>query len=313
MGDIKLNFYLPIAEVSVNIYSLVGIGFAIGWLSGLLGVGGGFLLTPMLMFLGIPAPITVATLPSQIAGQSFAGVITHFSKQNVDIKMGLILIVGGFLGSSTGVYIFSLLKQLGQIDLIIRVLYVIFLTFIGLTMLIETTKTLFGSSSKKVRKHHHIGHRLPFKMRFNKSKLYMSALLPLLVGFFVGLISSLMGVGGGFILIPAIIYIIGMPTKVAIGTSLFQIMVISSYISILHAVTTKSMDIVLSLILLIGGVIGMTIGAMLGSKLKAEHLRIALSVVILLLAGKLFLDLVIEPNYLFSYQTFESFWLNEEN
>ncbi|MFV0430827.1 MAG: sulfite exporter TauE/SafE family protein [Alphaproteobacteria bacterium] len=292
-----MQVYLPIAEISMNIFVLFGLGFGVGILSGLFGIGGGFLLTPLLIFLGVPAPVSVATQSNQISAQSLAGVIQHWRRKNVDIPMGIILLTGGLLGSSLGVIIFSALRNMGQIDLLISLLYIIFLGMLGSLMLIEGINSL-RKSKKQVgsRTYHHIGHRLPLKMRFRKSGLYMSALLPLLVGFCVGLISALMGVGGGFILVPAMIYIIGMPTRVVVGTSLFQIIFTAANVTILQAVSTQTVDVVLALTLLIGGVVGVNIGAIFGARLRAEQLRILLALVVLAVAIKLALDITITPH-----------------
>lgn len=301
-----MQVYLPIAEISMNIFLLLGLGFGVGILSGLFGVGGGFLLTPLLIFLGVPAPVAVATLSNQISGQSLAGVIQHWRRQNVDIPMGLILLVGGISGSTLGVVIFSALREMGQIDLLISILYIIFLGFIGITMLIEGINSLRKSKQHiGTRTYHHIGHRLPFKMRFRKSGLYMSALLPLIVGFSVGLISALMGVGGGFILVPAMIYIIGMPTRVVIGTSLFQIIFTAANVTILQSVSTQTVDVILALILLIGGVIGVNIGAIFGSRLRGEQLRILLALVVLAVAFKLLLGLILTPSDIYNIRFIE--------
>lgn len=293
-----MQIYLPIAEISMNIYILLGLGFFIGILSGLFGIGGGFLLTPMLIFLGIPAPVAVATLSNQIAAQSLVGLRPHLQRRNVDMKMGAVLLVGGLVGSSCGVVIFSILRNLGQIDLIINILYVFFLGLIGSAMLIESLNTLNKSRSGKppARKTHHFGHKLPLRMRFRESGLYMSVFLPLGVSFFVGLISALMGVGGGFILVPAMIYIIGIPTRVVIGTSLFQIIFVSMNVTMLQSYSTQTVDVILALILLIGGAFGITLGSKFSLRLKAVQLRILLAAVILLVATKIVFDMTFPPS-----------------
>ncbi len=292
-----MQIYLPIAEMSMNIYILLGLGFFIGILSGLFGIGGGFLLTPMLIFLGIPAPVAVATLSNQIAAQSLVGLRPHLQRRNVDMKMGGVLLIGGLLGSTLGVIIFSILRKLGQIDLFINFLYVLCLGFIGTTMFIESLNTLRKTRSGQPlkRKTHHFGHKLPMRIRFRESGLYMSIFLPLGVSFFIGLISALMGIGGGFILVPAMIYIIGIPTRVVIGTSLFQIIFVSANVTMLQAYSNQTVDVVLALILLIGGAFGVTLGSKLSLRLRAVQLRILLALVILLVAIKILTDMTFSP------------------
>lgn len=224
-----MQIYLPIAEISVNIFLILGLGGGVGFLSGLFGVGGGFLITPLLIFYGIPPAVSVATAANQIVASSVSGVFAHWKRGNVDLKMGLVLLVGGIVGSTAGVWVFAWLRSLGQIDLVISLCYVIFLGIIGGMMLFEATRAIFrtrrrGGQIRRSKKHQHsFIHGLPFKMRFYRSGLYISALLPLAVGFFVGVLTALMGVGGGFVMVPAMIYLLGMPTGVVIGTSLFQI------------------------------------------------------------------------------------------
>ena len=299
-----MQIYLPIAEMSVNFVLIIGLGAAVGILSGMFGVGGGFLMTPILFFIGIPPAVAVSTEANQIVASSVSGFLAHWQRGNVDIRMGLILTIGGFLGSTAGVQLFSILKSLGQVDLVIKLCYVVFLGIIGGLMLIESINAWrkqknAGGKRKKLHTHTWI-HGLPFKMRFRKSKLYISALLPLFIGFFVGVIAAIMGVGGGFVLVPAMIYLLGMPTVVVVGTSLFQIIFVMINVTIQQAYTNQTVDIVLGLLLLIGGVIGAQLGARVGSKLKAEQLRILLALMVLGVCIKLGLDLVIQPSDLFS-------------
>ncbi len=302
-----MQIYLPIAEVSMNIYILLGLGFFIGILSGLFGIGGGFLLTPMLIFLGIPAPVAVATLSNQIAAQSLVGLRPHLKRRNVDMKMGGILLLGGLFGSTIGVAIFSLLRDLGQIDLFINLLYVFFLGLIGVAMFLESLNTMNKRRIGKPpqRKTHHFGHKLPLRIRFRESGLYMSIFLPLGVSFFIGLISALMGVGGGFILVPAMIYIIGIPTRVVIGTSLFQIIFVSANVTMLQSYSTQTVDVVLALILLIGGAFGVTLGSKLGLRLQAVQLRILLAIVILFVAAKIMVDMTFPPSDIYEMRFIE--------
>ncbi|MCA0996238.1 sulfite exporter TauE/SafE family protein [Alloyangia pacifica] len=296
-----MQIYLPIAEVSVNVFLLFGLGGIVGVLSGMFGVGGGFLITPLLFFMGIPPAVAVATGANQIVASSISGVLAHFKRKTVDLRMGLVLLAGGLVGAALGVWIFNLLKEMGQVDLLVRLCYVVFLGIIGGLMFVESLNAIFksrkGAASK--RRHHGWVHGLPFKMRFRTSGLYISAIPPVLVGFSVGVLAAIMGVGGGFIMVPAMIYLLGMPTKVVVGTSLFQIIFVSAFTTLLHASTNYTVDILLALILILGGVIGAQIGTAFGTRLKAEQLRIALASLVLLVCGKLALDLFITPSELY--------------
>jgi uncharacterized membrane protein YfcA len=298
-----MQIYLPIAEISVNIFLIIGLGALVGILSGMFGVGGGFLMTPLLFFIGIPPAIAVATEANQIVGSSFSGALAHFKRRALDLKMGLVLTIGGLLGASIGVHIFKLLKNVGQVDLLVTLCYVIFLGIIGSLMFFEslvaiTRKDSFGRD-RQIKRHTWV-HRLPLKMRFRTSNLYISAIPPFLVGTLVGVLAAIMGVGGGFIMVPAMIYLIGMPTKVVIGTSLFQIVFVTAFTTIMHATQNYTVDVLLAVLLLVGGVIGAQVGARLGIKLKAEQLRILLSVVVLAVCAKLAFDLLATPNELYS-------------
>lgn len=296
-----MQIYLPIAEVSVNIFLILGLGGVVGILSGMFGVGGGFLITPLLFFVGIPPAVAVATSANQIVASSVSGLIAQIKRRGVDFVMGSVLLVGGLLGSAIGVQIFNLLKELGQVDLLVNLCYVVFLGIIGGMMFIESLNALLRSKNAppKRRKHNWV-HNLPFKMKFRISGLYISVIPPLMVGMFVGLLAAIMGVGGGFIMVPAMIYLLGMPTKVVIGTSLFQIIFVAAFTTMMHAITNQTVDIVLALLLLIGGVIGAQFGTRIGMKLKAEQLRILLAGLVLLVALKLAVDLLIEPSELYS-------------
>ena len=258
-----MYIYLPIAEISINIFLILGLGGMVGLLSGIFGVGGGFLMTPLLIFLGVPAAVAVGTEANQIVAASVSGVLAHWRRGNVDIKMGSILLAGGIVGSTIGVYIFAMLRELGQIDLAIKLSFIIFLGIVGILMLFESMQTILRSrrpGAKRRRLHQHNWlHGLPFKMRFRKSKLYISALLPFMIGAGVGILSAIMGVGGGFIMVPAMIYLLGMPTSVVVGTSLFQIIFVTANVTFLQSVQTQTVDVVLAGLLLIGGVVGGTI------------------------------------------------------
>lgn len=298
-----MQIYLPIAEVSVNAFLLLGLGGLVGILSGMFGVGGGFLMTPLLFFIGIPPAVAVATEANQIVASSFSGVLAHLKRKTVDLKMGTVLLIGGLVGAAFGVFVFNYLKSQGQVDLLVKLCYVVFLGVIGGLMFIESLNAIRRSRNATVsakRKKHNWIHGLPFKMRFRVSGLYISVIPPLLVGVFVGILAAIMGVGGGFIMVPAMIYLLGMPTKVVIGTSLFQIIFVTAFTTLLHATTNYTVDMALAVLLLVGGVIGAQIGTRIGVKMKAEQLRILLALMVLLVCGKLALDLLLEPSELFS-------------
>jgi uncharacterized protein len=296
--------YLPIAEISSNALVLLGIGGGVGMLSGMFGVGGGFLITPLLFFIGIPPAVAVATGANQVVASSISGVLAHLRRKTVDLKMGTVLLIGGLIGSSLGIFVFRWLTSLGQIDLAVQLSYVIFLGVIGGLMLQESLRALMrtrkpGAKRRKLHQHTWI-HALPFKMRFRVSGLYISVFPPLLVGLMVGVLSAIMGVGGGFIMVPAMIYLLGMPTKVVVGTSLFQIIFVTGYTTVAHAVTSHSVDILLAFFLIIGGVIGAQLGTQIGLKLKAEQLRILLALLVLAVGIKVGTDLLIRPDELYS-------------
>ncbi|MCP4330462.1 MAG: sulfite exporter TauE/SafE family protein [Alphaproteobacteria bacterium] len=299
-----MQIYLPIAEMSVDIFLLLGMGGAVGILSGLFGVGGGFLMTPLLIFIGVPSPVAVATEANQIVASSVSGALAHWRRGNVDFKMGLVLLFGGILGSTFGVVLFTWLRSLGQVDLVIKLSYVIFLGIIGALMFVESLRAIFRRRQQtggRRRLHEHMWvHGLPLKMRFRRSKLYISALLPLGVGFLVGILAAIMGVGGGFLMVPAMIYLIGMPTSVVVGTSLFQIIFVTANVTFLQAMNNQTVDVVLALILLIGGVVGAQIGTRLGARLRGEELRGLLALMVLGVCGKLLFDLVTTPDDLYS-------------
>ncbi|MBS1301336.1 sulfite exporter TauE/SafE family protein [Loktanella sp. SALINAS62] len=299
-----MQIYLPIAEVSVDAFLLLGLGGLVGVLSGMFGVGGGFLITPLLFFVGIPPAVAVATSTNQIVASSFSALLAHLKRKTVDLRMGSVLLVGGLIGSTLGLILFNYLRSLGQVDLLVNLFYVIFLGIIGFLMLFESVNAIRRARNpagkRKPRRHHNWVHNLPFKIKFRVSGLYISVVPPLLVGVLVGVLSAIMGVGGGFIMVPAMIYLLGMPTKVVIGTSLFQILFVTSYTTMLHATTNYTVDIVLALLLIVGGVIGAQFGTILGLKLKAEQLRILLALLVLLVCGKLALDLLLQPSELYS-------------
>ena len=299
-----MQIYLPVAELSINILLLLSLGGGVGILSGLFGVGGGFLMTPLLIFAGISPAIAVATEANQIVASSFSGMLAHWRRKTVDVKMGMVILSGGIVGTTIGVEIFRILRALGQIDLIISLSYVLFLGIIGALMLVESINALRKSrrgdaNRRKLHKHTWV-HGLPLKMRFQRSKLFISAIPPFLVGILVGVLAAIMGVGGGFIMVPAMIYLLGMPTNVAVGTSLFQVAAMTSVTTVLHSVQNQAVDVVLALLLLIGGVIGAQIGVRLGAKLRGEQLRGLLALLVLLVCAKIAYDLIATPGDIYN-------------
>ena len=299
-----LQIYLPIAEISLNIVLLLAIGGGVGLLSGLFGVGGGFLMTPLLIFIGVPPVVAVATQSNQIVASSVSGVLAHWARDNVDIKMGSVLLAGGIVGSSIGVYLFGLLRHVGQIDLVIAIAYVVTLGTVGIMMAVESLNAL-----RRIRRmqgqpaklhQHNWAQGLPFKMRFRKSRLYISAILPAGIGFIIGIMSAVMGVGGAFLMVPAMIYLLGMPTSIVVGTSLFQIIFVQSYVTFLQSVQNQTVDILLALILTVGGVVGAQLGGRWGARLGGEQLRLLMALLILVVAGGLLEQLVATPDDIFS-------------
>ncbi|PCI34033.1 MAG: permease [Alphaproteobacteria bacterium] len=299
-----MQIYLPIAEISINIFLLLAMGGAVGFLSGMFGVGGGFLMTPLLIFVGIPPAVAVATEANQITAASVSGALAHGRRGGIDFKMGGMLIIGGAVGSYFGAMIFTVLKETGQVDLMISLAYVLFLGSIGGMMFVESVRSILrnrrGDTTKPGRRPRTWVDALPLKMRFRTSKMYVSGLLPLAIGGLVGVLAAIMGVGGGFIMVPAMIYLLNMPIKVVIGTSLFQITFVTASVTFLHSVNTQTVDVVLALILLIGAVIGAQFGARVGLKLKGEQLRILLAILVLVVCAKMAVDLVVEPDELYS-------------
>ena len=294
-----MQIYLPIAELPVNILTILAMGATVGFLSGMFGIGGGFLMTPLLIFLGIPPAVAVGTQATQIVASSVTGALAHFARKSIDFKMGGVLLAGGILGSLSGIYLFKLLAAIGQIDLAISLVYVLFLSVIGAMMMVESVKAIRaargGTVTRRRGGHHSWIHGLPFKMRFRRSKLYISVIPPVLVGYFVGTLSAIMGVGGGFILIPAMIYILRMPTNVVIGTSFFQIIFVAALTGIMHSLENQAVDIVLGFLLVVGGVIGAQYGVRAAEKLPAEQLRALLAAILLLIGMRLGYDLVTTP------------------
>jgi uncharacterized protein len=304
-----LQIYLPIAGVSLDVFALLALGTVVGVLSGIFGVGGGFLLTPFLIFIGVPPAVAVASAANQLVGASVSGAMAHWRRGNLDLQMAGILLVGGLFGSSLGVWLFALMRRLGQIDLVISLSYALLLSVLGVLMLAESVRAILrvrSASGGRRKLHQHIWlHGLPLKIRFRRSKLYISALLPLVLGFAVGMLSAVMGVGGGFVMVPAMIYILGMPTAVVPGTSLFQIIFVAAAVTVLQAVANGTVDFVLVLVLLVGGVLGAQLGSRLSMRLRAEQLRALLALIILGVAIKLCFDLAVAPDHLYSLEALE--------
>jgi uncharacterized membrane protein YfcA len=300
-----LGIYLPIAEISVNIFVLFFMGAAVGFLSGMFGVGGGFLITPLLIFYNIPPAVAVATGANQVIASSFSGALTHFKRGTLDVKLGSLLVIGGVIGAAVGIYVFVLLRQLGQLDLIVSLLYVVFLSTIGGLMLYESIqamrRTRAGQLATLKRPGQHIWvHRLPFKMRFRASKIYVSIIPVMVLGAAIGFLSSIMGVGGGFIMVPAMIYLLKVPTNVVIGTSLYQIVFVTAFTTVMQATTNQSVDIVLAMLLMTGGVVGAQYGTRIGQKLRGEQLRALLAMLVLAVGLRLAVELFITPDDLYS-------------
>jgi len=300
-----VGIYLPIAEMSVNMVVLLAMGGAVGFLSGMFGVGGGFLITPLLIFYNIPPAIAVATGANQVIASSFSGALAHFKRGTLDVKLGTILLLGGIIGSTLGIYLFAYLRSLGQLDLIVSLLYVVFLGTVGGLMLVESMRALQRvrsgqPASSNNTGHHNWIHRMPLKMRFRTSKLFVSVIPILAIGAGIGVLSSIMGVGGGFIMVPALIYLLKVPTNVVVGTSLFQIIFVSAYTTIVHSTTNHSVDVALAFLLMVGGVAGAQYGARVGQKLRGEQLRALLALLVLAVALRLAFDLFVKPDNVYS-------------
>lgn len=302
-----MDIYLPIANLSVNALVIILLGGAVGLLSGMFGVGGGFLTTPLLIFYGIPPMVAAASASTQVTGASVSGVFAHMKRGGVDFQMGGVLVVGGMFGTLAGAIIFELLEKLGQIDTVISILYVVMLGGIGGLMAKESWQSVRALRTGKPvparkRRHHPLVANLPMRWRFYKSGLYISPLAPLILGFVTGIMTMLLGVGGGFIMVPAMLYLLGMGAQVVVGTSLFQILFVTMTSTMMHSLTTKAVDIVLAVLLLIGSVTGAQVGAKLAQTMRPEYLRLLLSAIVLLVALRMAIGLGWKPDEIYTVQ-----------
>ncbi|MCE7795124.1 sulfite exporter TauE/SafE family protein [Sphingobium sufflavum] len=300
-----MDLYLPIANLSVNALLIVGLGGIVGLLSGMFGVGGGFLTTPLLIFYGIPPMVAAASAASQVTGSSISGVYSHLSRDTVDLRMGGVMVAGGLVGTLLGAAIFSVLQRIGQIDTVIALLYVLMLGSIGLMMAQESIGALVAMkrgqpAPARRRRHHPLVAALPMRWRFYASGLYISPLAPFILGIVSGILTMLLGIGGGFVLVPAMLYILGMQTQVVIGTSLFQILFVTMATTMVHSLTTKAVDLVLAFLLLLGSVTGAQIGTRLSMKVRPEYLRVVLAFIVLVVAIRMALGLGWRPDEIYT-------------
>jgi uncharacterized membrane protein YfcA len=297
--------YLPIAELSVNMLIILGMGGAVGFLSGLFGVGGGFLLTPLLIFSGVPPVVSVATVATQVVASSASAALAYWRRRMVDMKLATALMLSGIVGTLIGIAVFNTLRALGQLDLIVGISYVTFLGLIGGLMLTESVRAILNARAGRpapLRRpgQHNWVHRLPLKMRFKRSKLYISVIPVVALGIAIGFLGVLLGIGGGFILVPALIYLFRVPSNVVVGTSLVQIVATMAVATILHAVTNHSVDAVLAVILMVGGVIGAQFGARIGQNMRGDQLRVLLGLLVLAVAIRFLTDLIATPDERYS-------------
>ena len=302
-----MHVYLPIAGLSVNMLVIVLLGGGVGLLSGMFGVGGGFLTTPLLIFYGIPPTVAVASSATQITGASVSGVLAQMRRNGVDFRMGGVMVAGGILGSGLGAVLFRVLERLGQIDTVISLTYVVMLGSIGGLMARESTQTILAQRRGepprlKIRRHNPLIAALPMRWRFYRSGLYISPLAPFLLGALTGMLTVILGVGGGFIMVPAMIYLLGMAAQVVVGTSLFQILFVTAATTMIHATTTKAVDIVLALLLLVGSAIGAQVGSRFAMKLKPEYLRLMLALLVLAVAVRMAAGLTWRPGEIFTVE-----------
>jgi uncharacterized protein len=305
-----VQIYLPIAELPVNVLMILFMGLAVGFISGMFGIGGGFLMTPLLIFVGISPAVAVASVASHIAASSFSGAISYWRRRALDPTLAAMLLIGGLIGTTAGVWLFTLLRALGQLDLTIGLSYLILLGGVGIMMIVESVRAIMRAREGKPveirRPGSHLWiHGLPFKMRFKTSKIYVSVIPICVIGFLIGFIGAIMGIGGGFLLVPALIYLIRVPTGVVIGTSMVLTLVTMAYATVMHAATNHLVDAVLALILMIGGVIGAQFGARAGQRFSSEQLRLLLGVLVLAVGMRFAIDLVVQPTELYTIRSTE--------
>jgi uncharacterized membrane protein YfcA len=306
-----VQIYLPIADLPVNIFVILAMGLAVGFISGMFGIGGGFLMTPLLIFLGVAPAVSVASVASHIAASSCSGALSYWRRGAIDLPLAFLLLAGGILGTASGVWLFTVLRSLGQLDLTIGVSYVILLTTVGGLMINESIRAIMREQQGKpptLRRGgaHTWVHGLPLKMRFKRSRIYVSAIPVCTIGYLIGFIGAIMGIGGGFLLVPMLIYILRVPTATVIGTSMVLTLVTMASATVMHAVTNHLVDAVLALILMTGGVIGAQFGARAGQKMSGERLRLLLGLLVLAVGIRFALDLVVAPSQIYSLRVLES-------
>ena len=305
-----LSLYLPLAGNGINILLLFGLGGAVGFLSGLFGVGGGFLMTPLLIMAGIPSTVAAASDSNQIVAASTSGTYAHWRLGNVDFKMGLFLLVGGVVGGTLGVQLIKVLRAMGNADFVIKITYVVMLGVIGIYMFIESLQSMRQkpvvevkrTEPRKVSRYNRFIQSLPYQMKFEKSGVTLSLLMPLVLGVFVGILAAIMGVGGGFIMVPVMVYMLRMPMHVVVGTSLFQILFTCINVTIMQAITNFTVDLVLALILLLGSTIGAQFGVRLSKRLKADQLKILLASIVLVVMVQMLVSLVLAPHLMLAHK-----------
>ena len=300
-----MQIYLPVADLPVNILLVLAMGLAVGFISGLFGIGGGFLMTPLLIFIGVSPGVAVASVASHIAASSCSGAISYWRRNAIDVSLALMLLAGGFLGTAVGVWLFSLLRVLNQLDLTIGLSYVVLLSIVGMLMIIESVRVIIRERQGKpvvLRRggSHTWVHGLPMKMRFKRSKIYVSVIPIWVIGFVIGFIGAIMGIGGGFILVPMLIYFLRVPSATVIGTSMVLTLITMAAATFMHAITNHLVDAVLALILMVGGVIGAQFGTRAGQSMKGEWLRLSLGLLVLAVGLRFAFELVVQPDTLYS-------------
>ena len=306
-----MQIYLPIADLPVNVFLILGMGMAVGFLSGMFGIGGGFLLTPLLIFLGISPAVAVATVSTHIAASSLSGMVAYWRRRALDLALATMLLVGALLGTAAGVWLISLLRLAGQLDLVIGLSYVTLLSIIGVLMIIESGRAIFRTrrgrpASPRRSGSHAWFHGLPLKLRFKQSRMYVSVIPVWAIGSVVGFLGAVMGIGGGFLLVPALIYLLRVPTNVVIGTAMVVTLATMAAATVLHAATNRSVDVVLALMLMVGGVIGAQFGAQAGQRIRSEQLRLLLGLLVLMVGLRFLAGLVVTPEDLYSIQRIEA-------